>query len=219
MALTSVTLSIVEQDGSLVLTWAPDDEPTDRWEILRDGTVHQTLYRLEQVTWTDTDVSNNVAYEYVVTGQDDDVSSAAVRAVAGPLAFGVVSALSTTPRYTTLADVKSHMNVNQADETYDDTLTQVVCAIEYAIDVECGRSFPDPAGGAIIGIPEAIKQVALQASIAAYNNTETPAGSGGSDDWFGEQEDSIGEIIRRDVRRNPLLMGFRVSFGIAGGTS
>ena len=90
-------------------------------------------------------------------------------------------------------------------------------AVEGAIDQHLGRSFPDPSAGEIEGIPEAIKQVALSASIAAYNNTEMPAGSGGSDDWFGEQADSIGEIIRREVRRNPLLTGFKVSFGVAGG--
>ena len=56
MALTSVSLSITEQDGSLILTWTPDDDPTSHWEVVRDGTTRVELYRLGQVTWTDTDV-------------------------------------------------------------------------------------------------------------------------------------------------------------------
>jgi hypothetical protein len=219
MALSSVTLAITEQDGQLVLTWTPDDEPTSHWEVKRDGNIVIELYRLGQVTWTDTDVENNTAYSYVVTGQSDGVASAAVRAVPGPLAYGVIDPLESTVRYTSLVAVKDHLNVNSLDDTYDSTLTQAIIAVEHAIDETCGRSFPDPSGGEIEGIPEAVKQVALSASIAVYNNTEMPAGSGGSDDWFGEQQDSIGEIIRREVRRSPLLMGFKRSFGVAGGTS
>ena len=219
MALSSVTLAVVEKDGAVVLTWTPDDTPTDRWEIYRDSSLLHTLYDLNAVTWTDYDVENNVAYSYVVTGETDSVSSSAVRAVAGPRAYGVVDPLETTVRYTTLAVLKTLLNINTGDTTYDTALSLCVVAAEGAIDQVLGRSFPDPSGGAIEGIPEAVSQVALSAAVAIYNNTNAPAGSGGSDDWFGEQEDSIGEIIRREVRRNPLLTGFRVSFGVAGSTS
>jgi hypothetical protein len=217
MALSTVTLAATERDRKIVLVWTPDDTPTDRWEITRDGTTVATLYDVNAVTWTDYEVSNNVAYEYVVTGQDDDVASAAVTAVAGPRAYGVIDPLESSIRYTTLAEVKAHFNID--DTAKDAYLTQAIIAVESAIDRTCGRSFPDPSGGEIQGVPEAIKQVATSASIAVYNNLSTPSGSGGSDDWFGEQEQSLGEVIRREVRRSPLLMGYKVSFGVAGGTT
>ena len=219
MALSTVTLSLTERDGSIILLWAPDDTPTVSWEIYRDSSLLETLVDVNAVTWCDFDVENNHAYSYVVTGTTDAVSSSAVVGVPNPRAYGVINPLASTIRYTSLSAVKDHINVNSLDDRYDSTLTQVIIAVEGAIDAHTGRSFPDPSAGEIEGIPEAIKQVALSTSIAAYNNTEAPSGSGGSDDWFGEQEDSIGEIIRREVRRSPLLMGFKVSFGVAGGGS
>ena len=217
MALSTVTLALTERDDYITLRWTPDDVPALRWEIWRDGSLFYTLYDVNAVVWRDRGLENNVQYSYVVTGQDDAISSAAVIGVAGPREYGVVNPLETTIRYTALADVKEHLNITSTDTTFDDALTQVILAVELAIDAACGRSFPDPSGGEIEGIPSAVKQVALSTAIAAYNNTEMPAGSGGSDDWFGEQNDSIGDIIRREVRRSPLLGGFKVSFGVAGG--
>ena len=219
MALTTVTLALTPRDGYIDLVWTPDDTPISSWEVARDGSLVVTLVDGNATRWRDSDVENNTQYSYVVTGQTDAVASAAVIGVPGPRAYGVIDPLASTIRYTSLSAVKDHINVNSLDDTYDSTLTQVIVAVEVAIDQHTGRSFPDPSAGEIEGIPEAIKQVALSTSIAAYNNTEAPAGSGGSDDWFGEQADSIGEIIRREVRRNPLLMGFKVSFGVAGGGS
>jgi hypothetical protein len=219
MALTDVTLSLTERNGFIVLLWSPDDTPIVSWEIYRNGSLAATLLDVNAVTWTDYDVENNHSYSYVVTGTTDAISSSAAVGVPNPRAYGVIDPLETSIRYTSLSAVKDHINVNSLDDTYDATLTQVIVAVEVAIDQHTGRSFPDPSAGEIEGIPEAIKQVALSASIAAYNNTEAPAGAGGSDDWFGEQEDSIGEIIRREVRRSPLLMGYKISFGVAGGGS
>ena len=217
MALSSVTLALTERDGYIDLVWTPDDTPISSWEIERNSGLVKTLYDVNAVTWRDIEVENNTAYSYVVTGQTDAVASAAVVGVPGARVFGVVDPLASTIRYTTLALVKDHLNLNSLDDTYDTVLTQVIVAVEVAIDQHLGRSFPDPSAGEIIGIPEAVKHVALSASIGAYNNTQAPAGSGGSDDWFGEQEDSIGEVIRREVRRNPLLTGYKVGFGVAGG--
>jgi hypothetical protein len=178
MALTTVTLAVVEKDGCVVLTWTPDDEPVDRWEIYRDSTLVKTLYSLGAVTWTDYEVENNVAYSYVVTGETDAVSSAAVRAVPGPRNYGVVNPLETTARYTTLSELKALLNINTADTTYDTALTQAVVAAETAIDQFLGRSYPDPSDGAIEGIPKNVSQVALSAAVAIYNNTNSPAGTG-----------------------------------------
>jgi hypothetical protein len=216
MALSTVTLKVTEFNGFVVLLWTPDAVPADRWEIYRDGSLVETLYDVNAVTCVD-HVENNVQYSYVVTGQDDAVSSAAVVGVAGPRAYGIVNPLESSIRYATLLEVKTALGI--VDSTKDAALTQAIVSVEVAIDQVCGRSFPDPGGGAIEGVPVAVKQVATSASIAVWNNLSTPAGSGGSDDWFGEQEGTLGEIIRREVRRNPLLAGYKVSFGIAGGST
>ena len=222
MAFTGVTLTATPGDGFINLTWvtaAASSTPATRWDVKRGGATIEKLYDVNAVSYRDFDVENNVSYSYVLTGETDAVDSAAVVAVPGPRVYGIVNPLESTIRYTALADVKAHLNIGSADTTFDDALTQVIVSVEGAIDQHCGRAFPDLGQGEIKGIPVAVQQVALSTAIAAYNNTEAPAGSGGSDDWFGEQEDSIGEIIRREVRRNPLLTGFKVSWGIAGGSS
>lgn len=219
MALTTVTLAVTEFNGFVVLLWTPDDVPADRWEIWRDGSLIHTLYDVNAVTWRDESVENNTQYSYVVTGELDSVSSAAVIAVPGPRAHGVIDPLASTIRYTSKADVVEALGINQYDDTYDTLITQTIVAVETAIDEHLGRSFPDPSAGEIQGIPEAVKQVALTASVAAYTNITAPGGESGSDDWFGSQDAGIGEVIRREVRRNPLLTGFKVSWGVAGGGS
>jgi len=219
MALSSVTLALTERDGYIDLVWTPDDTPISSWEIARGGDVIKTLYDVNAVSWRDIDVENNTAYSYVVTGQTDAVASAAVVGVPNPRAHGVIDPLAATIRYTTLAEVTQALGVNQYDDTHDDLVTQTIISVESAIDQHLGRSFPDPSAGEIEGIPEAIKQVALTAAVAAYTNVTAPAGESGSDDWFGSQDVGVGEIIRRDVRRNPLLTGYRVGFGVAGGSS
>ncbi len=219
MALTTVTLAATEHDRKIVLTWTPDDTPITAWEVQRDGTTIATLYDVNAVTWADYDVENNVSYSYVVEGTTDAVASSATVAVPGKRAHGVVNPLASTIRYTTLSAVSDALGIPTSDDTHDTLLTQTIVSVEVAIDQHLQRSFPDPSGGAIQGIPEAVKQVALSASVAAYTNVTAPAGESGSDDWFGAQDNSIGEIVRRDIRRNPLLTGFKVGFGVAGGSS
>ena len=219
MALTTVTLALTERDQRIKLVWTPDDQPADRWEVWRDGALFHTLYDVNAVTWTDFDVENNTQYSYVVKGEADSVDSSAVIGVPGLRAHGVVDPLVSTIRYTSKAAVVEALGINEFDTTYDTLITQTIISVEVAIDEHLGRSFPDPSGGEIVGIPEAVKQVALSASVAAYTNVTAPGGESGSDDWFGSQDVGIGEIVRREVRRNPLLTGFKVSWGVAGGGS
>ena len=180
MAFTSVVLTLSERDGYIDLSWVTTDSasvPDDRWVITRDSGTVATLYDVNAVRYRDTDVENNTAYSYVATGENDSVASAAVVGVPNPRAYGLVNPLVATIRYTTLADVKTDVNINTLDDTYDTLLTQAIVATELAIDQHLGRSFPDPSAGEIEGIPEAVKQVALSASIAVYNNTLMPAGT------------------------------------------
>jgi hypothetical protein len=216
MALTSVTATATARDGSVLLEWVPDAAPDDRWEITRDGGLVATLLEVLAVEWVDYEVSNGERYSYVLTGQAEDVAAAAVTAVPGPRAYGRINPLETEPRYTTIDDLKPLMNLNVADITRDDDLTRVVIAVELAIDQHLGRSFPDPGAGEIEGIPEAVKQTALSTSVAVFETVGAPFGTAGSDDWLGTIPLDVAEIIKREVRRSPLLTGLRVSFGIAG---
>lgn len=215
MALTSVTLTATPGDGSVLLQWTPDDDPLDRWEISRDGALYATLYEVAAVEWRDADVVNGTRYAYTVTGQTDAVASSSVDAVPNPRAVGHIDPLETGTRYVTIAEIKPLLNTNTSDTSRDDEFTQAVVAAEYAIDSYLGRSFPDPAAGAIEGIPEAVKQVALQASIAVIEHAGAPFGSSGSDDWLGAVPLEADEILRREIRRSPLLVGLRATFGVA----
>ena len=132
-----------------------------------------------------------------------------------PADTGEVDPLASTIRYTSLNAVKPFLNIPLTDVQKDVALTQTIISVEVAIDQTLGRSFPDPTPGAIEGIPEAIKQVALSASVAAYTNITGPFGTSGSDDWFGTQDVGIGELVRREIQRNPLLLGYQVAWGIA----
>ena len=222
MAFTGVTLTAKPGDGYIDLSWvtaAVGSVPAVQWDVKRDGATIHTLYDVNAVSYRDLEVENNVAYSYVLTGETDAVDSAAVVAVPGPRVYGIVNPLASTIRYTTLADVTEALGVNQYDATYDDVLTQTIISVEHAIDQHLGRSFPELGQGEIKGIPETVKQVALSTAVAAYTNITAVSGDSGSDDWFGAQDVGIGEVIRREVRRSPLLTGLKVSWGVAGGGS
>ena len=170
------------------------------------------------MTWTDFDVENNTQYSYVVKGEADSVDSSAVIGVPGLRAHGVVDPLASSIRYTSKAAVVEALGINEHDTTYDTLITQAIVSVESLIDQICGRSFPDPSGGEIQGIPEVVKLVALEYAVEAYVSITAPGGEAGSDDMFGMQEVGGSDLARR-LRRDPRLTGFKVSWGVAGGGS
>lgn len=135
--------------------------------------------------------------------------------------YGEINPLETAARYTTVAIVKSRLRIPDANTEYDDRILQSIVAGEYALDAELGRSFPDtatppdedpPIVPIVEGIPEAIKSAAADIAVAVYKAGDAP-GVAGSDDFLGALD--VTEIVRGELERNPLLRGFRVSWGIA----
>jgi len=129
-----------------------------------------------------------------------------------PYTFGPVDPLVTAPRYTTLVDVKQRLGITNT--VSDDQLTAAIVAAEVAIDQWNGRSFPDTGDNPEIdGIPTAIAQWALDASIAVWKAADAPFGQGGSDAWLGALD--VAAITERILRRHPLSLGYKVTWGIA----
>lgn len=127
--------------------------------------------------------------------------------------YGPVDPLAAAPRYTTVLTVKERLRIPAATATYDDRIERAIVAAEVGIDIELGRSFPDQTGGPIEGIPEAIKEAATAIAVAIYKGGDAPTGSAGADDWIGTLD--VSELVRAEFRGNPLLKGFKVSWGIA----
>lgn len=66
--------------------------------------------------------------------------------------------------------------------------------------------------GEIQGIPEAVRSVARAAAVSIYQSAAAPFGSSGSDDFLGTI--SVAAVVADAIRRNPQLMGFKVSWGV-----
>jgi hypothetical protein len=113
--------------------------------------------------------------------------------------------LATAPRYTTVADVREVLGIPASDTSKDARITEAIVAIEWAIDAELGGGFE--AGS----VPVAVSSVARAAAVGVYQSATAPFGSAGSDDWLGTV--SVPQIVSEQVRRNPQLMGLKVSFG------
>lgn len=124
----------------------------------------------------------------------------------------------TAARYTTLADVKERLEILLTDTSRDTDITTAIVAGEYSIDVFLGRGFPDldtdPEDPQIItDVPEAVKMAALSMAIAIWMEADAPGGTAGSDAFFGPI--SVSESTRMLLERNPQLVSFRVSWGMA----
>ena len=114
--------------------------------------------------------------------------------------------LATAPRYTSVEDVREVLGIPASDTSKDARITEAIVSAEWAIDVELGGGFD-----AADGIPVAVASVARAAAVGIFQSATAPFGSAGSDDWLGTI--SVPQIVAEQVRRNPQLMGFKVSFG------
>ena len=129
-----------------------------------------------------------------------------------PFTFGPVDPLASTPRYTTVDQVKQRMGITHAEQ--DLALLSAVVAAEVAIDQWNGRSFPDTGDNPEIpGVPEAIATWALDASIAVWKAADAPFGTAGGDAWLGSLD--VQNITERVLRRHPLALGYKVAWGVA----
>jgi len=127
--------------------------------------------------------------------------------------YGPVDPLQTDPRYTTVDTVKEQLRIPAANVTFDARVTRAIVSGEYALDANLGRSFPDPEGGPIEGIPVAVVEAATSIAVRLYKAGDAPAGMAGSDDLFGALD--LTEVVRAEISRSPILMGLRVSWGVA----
>ena len=112
--------------------------------------------------------------------------------------------LASVPRYTTLDAVKARLGVSGAGK--DTRLTQAIVAAEVQIDRHLGAGFTG-------SIPVPIVEAATSIAMAIYKAGDSPTGTAGSDDWLGVID--ISEEVRREFQRNPMLVGWRVEWGVA----
>lgn len=130
-----------------------------------------------------------------------------------PFTFGPIDALASAIRYTSLDEVKRRLGIPLTDLDRDDLITQASIAAEVQIDQMNGRAFPDSgANPEWPGVPEAIRSWATDAAIAVYKRADVPLGTGGSDNWIGTLD--VADEVERALRRNPLAVGYKVSFGV-----
>lgn len=121
-----------------------------------------------------------------------------------------------TPRYTTVALVKERLQIPTADTSRDAEITTSIVSAEFAIDVYCGRGFPDldevedPA--VITIVPLSVETAALGLSIAFWKEADSSMGTAGSDDFWGSL--SVQDTTRRILTSTPGLVGLRKGWGV-----
>ena len=154
---------------------------------------------------------------YGVTNEDSFVGGQTQllvwRDLEAPFTYGPVNALAETIRYTSLEEVKTRLGIPLSDTAADALVTQSAIAAEVQIDQIDGRSFPDTgANPEWPGIPQPIRAWATDAAIAVYKRADAPFGKAGSDNWIGTLD--VADEVERALRRNPLALGYKISFGI-----
>ena len=165
------------------------------------------------------DINNGVQVGQEVTYMViDQLTTAAIQATItvadfdAPFTFGPVDPLVSGIRYTTLDLVKQRLGITNTES--DNTLTTAIISAEVAIDQWNGRSFPDTGSNPEIpGVPQAIAEWALDAAIAIWKAADAPFGQGGSEAWLGALD--IQNITERVLRRHPLSLGYKVTWGVA----
>jgi len=131
-----------------------------------------------------------------------------------PFTYGPIDYLATVARYTTVALVKERLAIDPLDVSRDPEILSSCIAGELAMDIFMGRSLPDTGTNPMIeGIPDGIKQAALQTAIAIWKEADAPTGSSGSESFMGAL--SVSETTRTMIQQSAVLIGFRVKFGVA----
>ena len=204
--------------------WTTDDVLPATWNLRRDVNTGGLAARADvsspaTLTYFDTfiltvgdtyqyevkdETSGLLALSPLITAQDLDE----------PATFGEVNFLESVARYTTVLLVKERMAIDATDVSRDAEILSAIIASELALDVFMHRSFPDTGTNPQIpGIPDSIRQAALQTSIATWKEADAPTGSTGSDAFMGAL--SVSETTRTMIQQSAVLIGFRVAFGVA----
>lgn len=131
-----------------------------------------------------------------------------------PFTYAPVDSGITVPRYTTLDDVKAVLGIPATNVAKDARITQSIVAVELAVDMELGNSFPSTGSNPRWPyVPVSIRELSMDGSVAAFTASNSPHGSAGSDEWLGNL--SVADTVSRTIRRNPLLRGYQISFGFS----
>lgn len=64
----------------------------------------------------------------------------------------------------------------------------------------------------VLIVPSGWSATAKAGAVGVYKASEAPFGTAGQDDWLGAI--SVPTIVSEAIRRNPLMMGWQVSFGV-----
>lgn len=211
MTTTATALQI--SDTAALITWTTDAAPAGGWIISRDvdaaGFTQVGAVPLGQLCFTsdfDTPAEGAAVSYRVSDGAAETDDTATLSWLAN---VGEVNPLETLARYTTTATVKDRLRIPTANTDFDDRILTAILAAEYGIDAELGQSFPN---ADVPGIPAAITQAATAVATAIYKGGDAPTGMAGGDSMFGELD--VAESVRAEIRRNPLLKGFTVAWGI-----
>lgn len=128
--------------------------------------------------------------------------------------YGPVDPLVSTIRYTSLADLKQRLNLENTTE-WDSQLTTAAITAEIGLDRFNSRSFPDTGTDPeIAGIPEDIKNAAFQAALGVFALGDAPLGIAGSEEFIGQGVQTISDVIRRAAQ--DFAPGYRVRFPMGG---
>lgn len=221
----TITATLAQVSNSfLEVQWSDTEvQPAAGYQV--DAVINAGLDKLRAILAGDIDVyADDIGelgivvgdtFEYKVTNLDDlevgTTNLVTYRDLELPFTFGPIDALANTIRYTSLDEVKRRLGVNTA--TDDDLITQSAIAAEVQIDQMNGRSFPDTgANPEWPGIPEPVRSWATDAAVSVYKRADAPFGQAGSDNWIGTLD--VRDEVERALRRNPLAIGYKVSFGI-----
>ena len=219
--------AIQQSNASALISWTTTDaDPAAGWSIFRninaggETTLGSASGSSRAFLDPDGDViveGDSVAYRVEdLTTTLDDTDSIIWDDLTTPPTYGPVDPLETDPRYTTVDEVKERLRIPLGNTDFDDRITQAIVAGEYGLDAMLGRSFPDPSpDGKIQGIPVAVIEAATSIATSIYKQGDAPTGVAGSDSFIGAFD--VAEVVRAEIHRNPVLIGFKVAegFGIA----
>jgi len=228
----SITAQAVQRSNQAIdVTWS-DTEPPPVAGYTVTATVNAGTPKQRAVlagdlsTFTDyiDDVGLSVGdtLVYGIVNQDDletaQTPTLTWRDLDAPFTYGPVNALVDTIRYTSLAEVKARLGIDAADVDQDAIIQQSAIAAEIQIDQMNGRSFPDTGENPEWpGVPEPIRSWATDSAIAVYSRANAPFGRAGSDNWIGTLD--VRDEVERALRRNPLALGYQVTFGVGFASS
>ena len=226
--MTVTARAIQQSDASALISWLTTDvDPPAGWAVHRSINAGGELTLATAISATsraflDPDgdgivEGDSVAYRVEdLTSTLDDTDTIIWDDLTTPPTFGPVDPLETDPRYTTIDLVKERLRIPLGNPDFDDRILQAIVSGEYGLDAMLGRSFPDPSpDGQIQGIPIAVIEAATSIATSIYKMGDAPTGVAGSDSFIGAFD--VAEVVRNEINRNPVLIGFKVAegFGIA----